>query len=164
MQKEVEVEKASFVLGSTIKLETISKEEEKVVDKVASKMTPPPSYPPEPVPAFEKKPEEVIAMVETKNEDVVSAPSKEESELAAKASVMEELAMKKAVKTEKAVKRLGAQVDRLLGEIDSLMDTMSGKKQELLNEIRVSVLSLLEFLFFLLNSFCFFLNRLTKIK
>ncbi|KAL5967096.1 Mitochondrial proton/calcium exchanger protein [Taenia solium] len=58
-------------------------------------------------------------------------PSKEEAE----AEVREKVATKKAVKKEKAVKRLGAHVDRLLGEIDDLMDKLRGQKQDLLQEI-----------------------------
>lgn len=67
-------------------------------------------------------------------------PKQEEEELDEKAK--KKAAAKKAAKTQKTVKRIGAQVDRLLGDMDTLMEKLHGQKTNLLKEIQVSFMEL----------------------
>lgn len=109
------------------------KKDEMVVAEVVPKSVPPPKLVAEvksvEVPVGTTA--EVKKKIET--EEVLEMPPKEEAETVVK----EKMTTKKAAKKEKAVKRLGAHVDRLLGEIDDLMDKLRGQKQDLLQEILV---------------------------
>lgn len=89
------------------------KKDEMVVAEVVPKSVPPPKLVAEvksvEVPVGTTA--EVKKKIET--EEVLEMPPKEEAETVVK----EKMTTKKAAKKEKAVKRLGAHVDRLLGEI-----------------------------------------------
>ncbi|VDD77424.1 unnamed protein product [Mesocestoides corti] len=82
-----------------------------------------------PVPVVEE-PKEPTVLEDAEEAKAMEAAEEEEEK---KAAVV---AAKKAAKTEKAVQRLGAQVDRLLGEIDGLMEKLRGQKKDLLEEIQ----------------------------